>query len=294
MDERQITLCSERLCVSVWLPGQGYQGARFDWSGIVSQVLLDGRIPFCVPELSGGKPGGTGGTGLCCAFQWANETLYDATPVDNYFPIAGVGLARKTGKEPYSFSKAYKIKPYPREWEIRKDCMTVHTLPLLCAGVAIDQVKTLRVEENTLVIEQKLTNVGEKRLEGTEYCHNFLAPGGGPIAKVCKLYLPYPPQLQVRRGEVLASADGCRVQSFDSETGTAAFWIKGYEGLSEHWMELKNTVNGAGVRIEDRFSLDSFYHWCNGGEFCPETFYRFALAPGESTAWSRRYTFQGA
>ena len=60
-------IVSSRLAVEISEPGTLYRGARFDWTGFVTQVTLDQQHTFCAPEaLPGGR--GTGGMGLCNEF----------------------------------------------------------------------------------------------------------------------------------------------------------------------------------------------------------------------------------
>lgn len=41
---------NNRLKVSIQEPSEMYEGSRFDWTGFISQIVLDERVSFCVPE----------------------------------------------------------------------------------------------------------------------------------------------------------------------------------------------------------------------------------------------------
>lgn len=87
-----------------------YSGVRFDWNGFITQVTLDGKHTFCVPEAL--EPGrGTGGCGLCGEFGIHDPLGYDETPIGEYFPKIGAGLLKRPDSEPYDFFRKYEAVP---------------------------------------------------------------------------------------------------------------------------------------------------------------------------------------
>ena len=107
---RTIELNNGRLSVRISYPGEVYRGSRFDWNGFITQVTLDDRYTFCVPEAL--TPGvGSGGQGFCGEFGIEEAIGYDETCVDNYFIKIGVGNLKKTDDRPYDFFRNYPVVP---------------------------------------------------------------------------------------------------------------------------------------------------------------------------------------
>src|SRR5688572_25534831 len=87
----RLHLISDRLRVDIATPGSStYAGSRFDWTGLITQVTLDGRHTFCGQEATDGT--GTGGIGLCNEFGIFEPVGYDDARVGDQFPKLGIGL----------------------------------------------------------------------------------------------------------------------------------------------------------------------------------------------------------
>lgn len=85
-------LKNDRLLVEIAELGEAYQGTRFDGTGIITGVKLDGQHQFCVPESL--TPGtGTGGIGICSEFGIKEAIGYEDTRVGEQFPKLGVGCS---------------------------------------------------------------------------------------------------------------------------------------------------------------------------------------------------------
>jgi hypothetical protein len=102
-----IVIQSDRLKVEIAEPGGVYQGTRFDWTGFITQVTLDGKHTFCVPESY--QPGhGTGGIGLCNEFGNEKPIAYDDAQPGETFPKLGIGLLAQRHCQ-LSFHLPYEI-----------------------------------------------------------------------------------------------------------------------------------------------------------------------------------------
>src|SRR5512133_1768995 len=87
-------LSTDRLMVRVAKPGFTYRRTRFDWTGFVTDVMLDGQHTFTSVE-SPNPMEGAGGIGLCNEFGIHEPIGYDEAPKGGYFPKLGVGLLKK-------------------------------------------------------------------------------------------------------------------------------------------------------------------------------------------------------
>lgn len=289
--EDRIHLKSDRLEIDVLRDGTRYQGSRYDWSGIIEQVCLDKKHTFCSEERYNGEYGGMKGIGLCGVFEWADTHIYDSIPAFDSFPLLGVGLLRKPDNGPFIFNKPHVVEPFTRETEYGENWIKIHTLPRLCCGVAVDQLKAIAVEGNAITIEQTLKNVGSVDIEAVEFNHNFIKFDGETICSDYWTTLPYSPAITLRRGELTLTTSGYKPQRFDEVSGSLAFRIRGCEGLNTHWMKTSNCKTGTYMLVQDDFPVSCMYCFTNPDTFSTETYKPISLKPGEEMSYTRRYSF---
>jgi hypothetical protein len=283
-------LRSDRLTIDVAPPGTLYQGSRFDWAGFITQVTLDGTQTFCAPESRDGS--GTGGIGLCNEFGILATPGYDETSPGQPFTKLGVGLLTRPDVSPYSFSRRYEVQPFhATSKQLSSAASEFHTHPEPCNGYAVELIKTISVESNTLLITYRLRNTGSKTIDTDEYVHNFLAPAGvGPLAGTLLRFsfafsLDRPLSMTQQRHDTI------------DWTGkpTRPFYTT-ISNVSEHadapmWWKLVHPSSGLSVREETSVP------WCRAAIYgtpdtlCPEAFIRVIATPGQTIEWSRRFTF---
>lgn len=285
-------LKNERLTVRILKSGTRYEGCRYDWSGIIEQVILDGKHTFCSEERVNGEYGGLGGIGLCSVVEWNDTHLHDETPIAGNFPILGVGLLKRNDMDHFYHTKSFDVfSPFKRIETVEPGKLTIRTLPSCCAGVAVEQVKIISLEDSGFVVEQHFKNVGEKKVDAHEFCHNFMQIDKKPVDRRYKVTFPYTPKLKVRRGEAIVGPDSYRPGHFDGPTASSAYYLAGFEGMSYHWMILSHDGSDAKVLIEDLFPVTNAYCWNNADAVCTETYANISLEPGEETSFRRKYTF---
>ena len=289
MEHKEMTLSNKSMQVQVLLDWD-YKGSRYDWGGTVGQVTVNDHT-FLSKEQNSDGTTGLGGVGLTNVWEWKDTSIYDRTSMADYFPLPGVGLLKKADTSPFLFTKAYQVEPYHRQISITENSVMIRTLPYFCQNVAMETVKSYRIEENKLIVSFHITNTGAEEIHATEFCHNFFQFDNHTIDETYCLRFPYSICPELRRGELILSRDRYRLGAFDSPTNSTAFWINGWEGLQSHWMELSNSELSMSVLIEDNFPVCRFYSWNNPWAFCPETFAPIDLAPGETTSYSRVYHF---
>lgn len=288
MNENTAVLRNGELEAELLLPGS-YERSRYDHSGMVGQVTMNGNT-FLSRELIG-DGFGLGGRGLAFCFEWTDTVLHDSASIADVFPQIGVGLLKRTDTSPFQFNRDYPVIPFEHVVDVGESCAEVHTLPHLCFGTAVDQRRRWSLDGKSLLVTSTLKNVGEKAIEATEFCHNFFMFNGREIDSSYRLSFPYTILPRIRRGQILAERDALRLGEFDGPTASTAFWLNGYEGLKNHWMKLENEKTGTGVLVEEDFPLCRIYSWNNKNALCPETFAHISLQPGESMSWTRKYSF---
>ncbi len=283
----ELILQNERLKVEIATPGETYRRSRYDWTGMVTQVTLDGTHTFFAPEVVEGL----GGRGLVDLFEFKNTRIYEETEIADRFPLIGVGLLKKGDFDPFCFFKEYDVQPFHREWREIENGYLFDTFPTLCQGVAIRQKKELTLDGATLVMRHTIRNVGEKAVELQSFNHNFFCFDNAPIDSNYELHLPYKPLADVRRGRLSVGSHSIRLDEFDPGDGETAFVLHGYEQLKESSLVVENKAVGLGVSVDEDFPSIRSYNWVCAKAFCPETFCDLTLEPGQEKQFTRRYTF---
>lgn len=281
-------LQSKCLRIAFAEPGTCYAGSRFDWHGFITQVTLDGRHTFCVPEsLAPGE--GTGGIGLCNEFGIFTPIGYDEVAPGECFPKLGVGLLRRIDRKPYSFFKEYPIDPFPRDIEITPTSATFHVHAVPCNGYAAELTKRYEVIENRLHIAYDLRNVGEKPFATEEYVHNFFRIDEYPVGPDYRMTIPSSIEIpKVTRG--ISYVDGVvRWQNIPSKAFHCPSSPCDGE-IGSRW-EILHLPTGVGVRGVEDFPLANFALYGTAHSVCPEMFNQVSVAPGACQQWARTYEF---
>lgn len=288
MSEQMLILQNDRLKVEIAYPGSGYRGSRFDWTGFVTQVTLDGRHTFCVPEsLVPGR--GSGGAGLCNEFGIHEPIGYEDAAVGEQFSKLGVGLLTRPDGKPYDFFRPYEIQPFPVHVETGVDKVVFTSEPLACRGYAARLTKSLSIQDNKLLIEYRLENVGERSLKTTEYVHNFIGIDGHRIGPDYELRLPYPIELS-EPAEIFELSDNRISWRWTPESDFYCI-PGGFPGGEVHQWELMHKPSGVGIREESRLPVGRVCLWGTTHVASPEVFIGINLAPGDTQTWSRGYEF---
>jgi hypothetical protein len=285
-----VILHSSRLAVEIADLGTTYQGTRFDWTGLITQVTLDGRHTFCQPE-SLVKGRGTGGIGLCNEFGVFYPVGYhDAEPGET-FPKIGVGLLTRPTLDHHDFAINYEMKPFPVRVK-QSDSRVVYEMdPLPCRGYETRLRKTVQLSESGIDIFYELKNVGTKAIHTHEYNHNFVSIDGSPSGPAYLLRLAkgiafapdeFSPLLTHSDGDVRWKSNV--VENFLSPA-PGAFKVTG-----PAW-ELIHEPSGVGLRETVDFPIAHFGLWCAPHLIAPEVFITIDLSPGELQTWTRHYDF---
>lgn len=288
-----ILIKSDRLTVEISKPGEAYKGSRFDWTGFVTQVTLDGKYTFYSPESH--VPGeGTGGNGLCNEFGIHEPVGYDDALAGEQFPKLGVGLLTKKTEEPYGFWKPYEIAPFPVAVTLEKDRAVFISEPVECRGYAFRLKKTLRAADSRLVIEYDLANTGSKPIKTTEYCHNFICLNSHVVSPAYSLRFPYEIKLDMvpeSTPEGFFAVRGAELNIAAVPDKDFYCIIGGYDTREMHMWELVHMPTGVGVREIDNFAVSRLALWGRNHVISPEVFIELDLQPGESKQWRREFDF---
>lgn len=280
-----IVIKNDRLSVIIAKPGTIYSGSRFDWSGFVTQVTIDGKHTFCAYEsLIPGK--GTGGIGLCSAFE---EIGHKEAEIGDYYPKPGIGLLHKSSDKPYSIWEQYDVIPSTVQTVQQESTAGFVCESPECNGYSFTLKKEIFLDGNRLIIAYCMENTGSKPFETEEFVHNFLCVDNMPIGQDYTIRVPYKPEFDIKLGGVLIFDDEfvCKTHQNDS----FYLFINGYEAARPHYWELRCNARNAGVRETSDFAVSGFHLWGMDHVISPEVFVKIALKPGESKVWERKYEF---
>lgn len=279
---------NNRLKVSIQEPGEIYEGSRFDWTGFISQIVLDERVSFCVPEqLEEGK--GTGGLGFCNEFGLDKPIGYDDIKPGKSFPKIGVGLLKKQSQEEYDFFNSYDVTPLNIDITQTEDAVTFDLTSSTESGYGYRLVKKISLKVNRLTLSYELTNTGTKPINTNEYSHNFIGMNNQSVGSDYQLTLSNMESIDIAVGSI--SKDGNQLTW--NETPEADFYasIDWKEIPADYNWDLFNHEIGAGVKEVSDFIPSKVALWGYTHVVCPELFIDINLEPGETKQWERVYEF---
>jgi hypothetical protein len=286
MSNCTINLSNRRINVEVARPGEIYQGSRFDWSGWITKVTLDGEHTFTSAEsLISGE--GTGGFGLCNEFSMNLPIGYhDCLPGETFLKL-GVGLLTRPDEAEYNFFRNYSVNPFPIEITQTKNSITFELDSQACRGYEARLKKTISIEENMLRIDYQLINVGSKSLESDEYNHNFVNINGSTLGPAYRLQLPFQvssslPKIFKLSGDIL---------HWLSEPHEAFYFREDCPELSNPSWVLTHEPSGVAIKESVNMPLVRFALWGRSHVVSPELFIKIKVDPGQTIEWRREYCF---
>lgn len=319
MSGEKIIIHSDHLEVEIAQPGSVYSGSRFDWSGFITQVTMDGKHTYCAPE-SYQEGHGTGGIGLCNEFGNDMPVGFDDATPGETFPKLGIGLLLKDDK-PYSFFRPYPVvKPFPIRVDAGTDQAIFIVEPVETHGYAARLTKTVSVAGRSLQIAYHLENEGQKAIMTNEYCHNFMAINRQEVGPDYSLAFPFIPRVEDtwRQFKPLLPgwmrilperwSDRMLIKRFDKmqrvirlegsflrlrNVPETAFYARllGFERTDQAQWQLVHVPSGVGLREFVDFTPVRLAVWGEAHVISAEVFTEIQLEPGQAVQWVRRYEF---
>ena len=288
----RIILKNEHLKATLLQPGDPvYRRTRFDWTGFMTGVELDGKYTFTVKEQENPERRTTGGEGFCCEYPF--DQVINEAAIGERFPKPGVGLLTRPDEKPYHFGRDYEVVPFEKKTEIHEDYAVFVQEPMEALGYAFRETKTVRLEGQSIVTETVLENTGDKELELEEYNHNFVGINHLPIGPDYELDYP---------GFDFTGKPDCdciRAQESHITWYTAPTHPFYYELPSPqendkpyNW-KLINTKAGAGVceKVDAPLGVSRCKLWGVDHVSSCEVMVRIRIPAGESMKWTRTLSF---
>jgi hypothetical protein len=290
-----ISLASNRLRVEIALPGEEPNTTlRFDRAGFITQVTLDGRYQFCTREPDNLEHPCSGGIGLCSEYQM-NASAMEAGIGDKFLK-PGIGLFTKTEDKDYVFHKKYEIEPFPIKWEQKPDSITFVTEAIPCQGYALVLTKQIRADGTNLTMTMQVSNVGERKINLAEYCHNFVTIDKLPIGPAYRLEFhtiaPQDGKLSPTvNGTFIGHGSGYSFTGYNPRAAMVNIKLEDILRDGSFFWELSHAQIPARIRETDSFQPDEVAIWAIDHIISPEVFHHISLEPGASDTWTRRWSF---
>lgn len=283
---------------------KGFENQRFDCTAVVSQVVLDGKYAFCVPEQVRFGRRSTGGLGLCGEFVLAGAA--EEAKAGEWFAKPGVGLLRQTGDgAPYDMWQPYERRPFAVEAECDGEKAFFRQKGVPTGGYGVEIEKAFSLAENSLILEIRVRNVGTKECRLEEYQHNFLSLDGLPVGEGYALELPCDEDLPEIERKTLRQGDEISLPSAVRLERDGVYWKTDMEGrVLYHRSEqvkpeppygwsLRHLRSPASVTERTEFRPSRIDVWAVEHCICTELYNSVILAPGETALWRRIWTFSG-
>lgn len=261
-----------------------YGRTRFAHSGFISGLWL-GDVCFTQAERAQVGQTSTGGVGLCSEYKCPNVEM-DSAVGEDYLKI-GVGVIKRP-EEPWKIVDPQPITGLPTTVLASEDTAVFECVSPAVNGYAYREKRTVKLQGQALVQEIELENTGEKTLDISEYCHNFVSLGG--------LSTDETHRLELHCAKKLPSAPESRFQTTESGAG----WTGKVEGSFSSPCEIVPFEKGCAWKLSSSrttaticevldFAPSSAYLW--GTEYCvsAEVFKPLHVLPGQTARWRREW-----
>jgi hypothetical protein len=314
-DHPKEMLSNGKLDVLVFLPDKNdgyYRSTRFDWSGVVPCVSLNGHrffgewfseydplkndaITGPVEEFraNGGPMGHTGPKGEFVAP--AGAIGYNEAKPGDPFLKPGVGVLRKVDDKPYQFGFPYPIVD-TGTWTVQKKPRSILFRQVLNGpdGYAYIYEKVLSIDKNdTMTLEHRLKNTGKKVIETNVYDHDFFMLDGKPTGPGMVVHFAFEPKPEDPLGPAakIVGKDLVFVDSLGPRKGVSGY-LTGYsDKASDYDFNVEDTNTKVAIRQTSDQPLSRLYFWSTRTTICPEGYIHLNIPPGETGRWKIHYQF---
>lgn len=315
-DHPKALLTNGKLDALVFLPDAKngyYRATRFDWSGVVGCVSLNGHKFFGEWFAQYDPLKSDSITGPVEEFRTDGPMRHDATRRGELYPPAGaigyeearpgedflkpgVGVLAKWNDSPYQFGGAYPIVD-TGTWRVKVRKRSVQFRQVLRGpeGYAYVYEKTLTLskKEPVMTLQHSLKNTGKKAIETYVYDHDFFMLDGkltGPGMLVRFKFEPKP-QGEFGSAAKIEGKDLVFVEALAPRRVVAGY-LTGYSDDARDFdFTVEDTRSNVGVQQTSDHSLARLYFWSTQRTICPEGYIRLNVAPGGTSRWTLRYRF---
>lgn len=294
-DAPKATLSNRQISAQVYLPDPEkgyYRASRFDWAGIVYQLNFKGHSyfgqwfdsydPFLHEAIMG-------------PVEAFDPLAYDQAKPGEAFTKIGVGLVKRMDTMSYHFAKPYVILDHGK-WSSKQRKGQIEFMHELTAGTyPYRYKKVIRLNDNKLVIDHTLINLGSSAIETSVFNHNFFYIDEKRIGPGYRVLFPFEIKGDASGLGEFAVVNGKEVLYKKELQGNQRARIRVITGYSmsadDYDISIENTNSGAGVRIRSDKPMSRLLLWSAPKAVCPEPYTKIQIEPNKSFSWSIIYEF---
>jgi hypothetical protein len=317
-DHPSVTLSNGRLTAVIFLPDAKngyYRSTRFDWSGLIPCVSLNGHRFFGEWFLGAYDPMRNDAVaGPAEEFRIDNGTLghyqpspgrltidthaigYDDAKPGGAFLKPGVGILQKIDDQPYSYHTVYPILG-GGTWTTKVSRTSIAFRQVLIGrdgwGYVYEKTLTLDTNDTGITLAHSLRNTGQKTIDTKVYDHDFITFDGQPASPDIVVKLPFTPRpAEPLDATLQVVGDELHFLRAMRPGETEAVYFTGYsEKVADYDITVENTRTKVGVEQASDTPIDRTYFWTNGVAVCPEFYIHKSIGPGKLANWKLHYRF---
>ena len=315
-DHPKALLSNGTLSALVFLPDARngyYRSTRFDWSGVIACVSLNGHTffgewfaqydPLKNDSITGpveefriddGPIGHNGPKGELVVRPGAIG--YNEAKPGELFLKPGVGVLRKVDNSPYQFGGAYPIVDTGK-WTVKTKPRSVTFRQVLNGpqDYAYIYEKTLTLDKNDPVItlDHTLRNTGQKTIDTDVYDHDFFMLDGKPTGPGMVVHFAFEPKAEDPLGAAakIEGKDLVYVDALAPRRGVSGY-LTGYsDRASDYDFTFEDKNLKVGVQQTSDSPLMRLYFWSTQTTVCPEGYIHLNVPRGKISHWKIRYRF---
>jgi hypothetical protein len=316
-DHPKVTLRSGQMEAVIFLPDKDngyYRATRFDWSGVVACVAVNGHKFFGEWFSKYDPLKNDSITGPVEEFRTDNGVMghypsksplttihteaigYDEAKPGDTFLKPGVGMLRKVDDRPYGSGTLYPIAD-AGIWTTHTTRNSIIFQQVLKGshGYAYVYTKTLSLDANGigLSLSHTLKNTGTKMIDTKVYDHDFFVFDDKPAGPGMVVRFRFPPR-SVDPMTDLVKIEGNEIQ-FQREAKpheSINAYITGYsEKVSDYDITVEDRSRKIGVEQTSDTPISRILFWTNGIPVCPEVYVHVPTGPGQTSHWKLHYRF---
>jgi hypothetical protein len=316
-DHPKAMLSNGKMSAVIFLPDKDngyYRSTRFDWSGVVGCVAVNGHKFFGewfakydpskndsivgpVEEFrtDDGTMGHYGAGSKLLTVRTEAIGYNDAKPGETFLK-PGVGVLRRVDDKPYAFGTVYPIVD-GGTWKSQVTKTSVKFRQVLNGpdGYAYEYEKTLSLDKDGtgITLQHSLKNTGRKTIDTKVYDHDFFMFDGRPTGPGMVVRFPFVPK-SIDPLDPAVKIDGKEIVFLDAigPRKTVSGYITGFSAsTSDYDFIVEDTYRHIGVEQTSDTPLSRIYFWSNSSVICPEAYIHLGILSGKTGRWKIHYHF---
>src|SRR5215469_10846418 len=288
-----------------------YRSTRFDWSGVVGCVSLNGHRFFgewfsqydplkndsiVGPVEEFRTDDGPMGPRASDPPVKPGAIGYNEAKPGETFLKPGVGVLRRVDDSPYQFGAAYPIVD-TGTWTTKVEKRSVRFQQTVGGpdgyAYVYEKKLTLDKHEPVITLEHSLKNTGKKAIETYVYDHDFFMLDGKPTGPGMVVHFAFAPKPEdpLGPGAKIEGKDLIFVDSLGPRRGASGY-LTGYSvKASDYDFKVEDANTKVAIRQTSDQPLSRLYFWSTRTTICPEGYIHLNIPSGQTGRWKIHYQF---